>query len=63
MVQEATGGAQAEQQQGHMKSEARGIQHDEDASAKITPDGLHTSVYAVGTKQADDIFGPAHEFD
>lgn len=43
--------------------EAFGIHQEEDASADITPESLHTSVDDAGNKPADDIFGPAHEFD
>ncbi|KAL3133158.1 hypothetical protein ABBQ38_007052 [Trebouxia sp. C0009 RCD-2024] len=63
MDKEVAGGAQA-LQQSHRKVEAYGIQQEEDASADImTPEGLHTSVNDGGNKLADDIFGPAHEFD
>ena len=63
VVQEATGGAQAFQQS-HTALEAAGIQQEEDAAAAdVAPEGLRTSVDAAGNAEADDIFGPAHEFD
>lgn len=60
MVQEATGSAQASQEQSHVKVETAHVKQEEDAPLNVKPE---VPIDSAGNKQPDDIFGPAHEFD